>query len=90
LIGFQLQRVESDILVAVLLTCLERGVVVLPIYDAVLCRASCADEVEQVMLEAFRAITGGGKASVRRSRHDPLRRRSRRQTGGVSGSSRAS
>ena len=64
LIGFQLQRVESDILVAVLLTCLERGIVVLPIHDAVLCRASRADEVEEAMLEAFRTITGGGMASV--------------------------
>jgi hypothetical protein len=67
LIGFQLLRVESDILVAVLLTCLERGVVVLPIHDAVLCRASRADEVEDVMLDAFRTITGGGVASVSHS-----------------------
>ena len=79
LIGFQLQRVESDILVAVLLTCRERGIVVLPIHDAVLCRASRADEVEEVMLEAFRAITGGGMASVSRSKplprsfHAPLK-----------------
>jgi hypothetical protein len=71
LIGFQLQRVESDILVAVLLTCLERGTVVLPIHDAVLCGASRADEVEEVMLETFRAITGGGMASVSRTQPPP-------------------
>ena len=35
LVGFELQRTESDILVAVLLTCLERGIIVLPIHDAV-------------------------------------------------------
>jgi hypothetical protein len=78
LIGFQLQRVESDILVAALLNCLERAIVVLPIHDAVLCRASRANEVEEVMLEAFRAATGGAMATVSRSTaHASASRRSR-------------
>jgi hypothetical protein len=67
LVGFELQRTESDILVNILLTCLGRGITVLPIHDAVLCPASRADEVEQVMLEAFTSLTGGGAASVSRS-----------------------
>ncbi|HJZ30374.1 MAG TPA: hypothetical protein VKF35_04680 [Hyphomicrobiaceae bacterium] len=54
LIGFELQRTEGDILVAVLLTCFERGVIVLPIHDAVLCPVSRVDEVEAVMLGAFK------------------------------------
>ena len=67
MIGFELQRTESDILVAVLLTCFERGIIVLPIHDAVLCPASQADEVEEVMLDAFKARTNGALAPV--SRH---------------------
>lgn len=69
LIGFELQRTESDILVAVLLTCFERGIIVLPIHDAVLCPTSRADEVEAVMLDAFKKVTGGAFGSV--SRHGP-------------------
>jgi hypothetical protein len=64
LIGFELQRKESDILVAVLLNCIDRGIIVLPVHDAVLCPASRADEVEAVMLDTFMAITGGASASV--------------------------
>jgi hypothetical protein len=63
MIGFELQRTESDIMVAVLLTCLGRGIIVLPIHDAVLCPASRAEEVETVMLGAFKTITRGA-ASV--------------------------
>ena len=57
LVGFELQRTESDILVAILLTCLDRGIIVLPIHDAVLAPASRADEVEQVMLNTFKIRT---------------------------------
>jgi hypothetical protein len=67
LIGFRLQRVESDILVAVLLRCLEQEITALPIHDAVLCRASRANEVEEAMLETFKDITGGFMAAVSRS-----------------------
>jgi hypothetical protein len=48
---------ESDILVAVLLTCFDRGIIVLPIHDAVLCPASRADDVEAIMLGAFTAFS---------------------------------
>jgi hypothetical protein len=71
LIGFKLQRAESDILVAVLLTCLERGVIALPIHDAVVCAASRADETEAVMLDAFRRITGGAIGAVSRTVDEP-------------------
>jgi hypothetical protein len=70
LIGFDLQRTESEVLVAVMLTCLKSGIVVLPIHDAVLCAASQADKVEAVMLAAFKKLTGGASGSV--SRHGPL------------------
>jgi hypothetical protein len=58
LIGFELQRTESDILVTVLLMCFERDIVVLPIHDAVLCPTSRADEVEAVMLDALQEGDG--------------------------------
>ena len=67
LIGFELQRAESDILVAVLLTCFKRGIIVLPIHDAVLCPASPADDVEAVMLDTFKKLTGGASGSVSRA-----------------------
>jgi hypothetical protein len=70
LIGFELQRTESDIMLAVLLTCLGRGIIVLPIHDAVHCPASCAEEVETVILDAFRNVTAGALASVSRSDDD--------------------
>jgi hypothetical protein len=66
LVGFELQRAESDIMVAILLTCFDRGIVVLPIHDAVLCPASRVDEVEQVMRAAFKKKTGA-EAAVSRS-----------------------
>jgi hypothetical protein len=67
LVGFELQRAESDIMVAILLTCFHRGIVVLPIHDAALCPASRADEVEQVMLETFKSKTGTEGAVSRSS-----------------------
>jgi hypothetical protein len=50
---------------------LEKGIVVLPIHDAVLCPASRADEVEGVMLACFNQVTGGASASVSRSAPHP-------------------
>ena len=66
LVGFELQRMESDILVATLLTCLDRDIIVLPIHDAVLAPTSRAEEVEVIMLDTFRTMTGA-QAAVSRS-----------------------
>lgn len=66
LVGFELQRTESDILVAILLACFDRSIIVLPIHDAVLAPASRVEEVEMIMLEVFSAMTGAN-ASISRS-----------------------
>lgn len=65
--GFDLLRIESDIIVEVLLQCLGRGIVVLPIHDAVLCPASKEAAVEDQMLLAFTRVTVGGVGAVSRS-----------------------
>jgi hypothetical protein len=55
-------RVESDIIVGVMLELRERGIVGLPIHDAVLVREDQAGEVEEVMLSAFTQHTGNNVA----------------------------
>ena len=57
-VGMELMFDESEILVKVLLECERRGVVALPIHDAVLVARSTAEEVRRIMLEVFRAHTG--------------------------------
>ena len=60
--GFELLRTESDILVGLLGRCLDRGIIVLPIHDAVLCPVHRADEVEMLMREVFEERTGAATA----------------------------
>ena len=67
LVGFELMRMESDIMVSVLLSCFSRGIIALPIHDAVLCPRSKAKEVEGIMKETFKEKTDGGVAVVRAS-----------------------
>lgn len=57
-VGYHLQYRESEILVDVLLAMMERGIVGLPIHDAVIIPKSSADEVKRIMLTTFKAHTG--------------------------------
>ena len=57
-IGLQLMRLESDILLDVLLTLKDRQIVALPVHDAVLVNASHEQEAKQVMIEVFHQQTG--------------------------------
>lgn len=57
-VGYHLQYRESEILIDVLLAMMERGIVGLPIHDAVIIPKSFAGEVEMIMLETFKAHTG--------------------------------
>lgn len=57
-IGMQLFRKESDILVAVLKALKKKGVVALPIHDAVLVADEDKETTQEVMKEVFRDITG--------------------------------
>lgn len=65
LVGFEMMRTESDIMVRILLTCLSRDIAVLPIHDAVLAPTSRADDVAAVMLDVFHAETGAEAALSR-------------------------
>jgi hypothetical protein len=57
-IGMQLFSKESDILVAVLLALKEKGIVALPIHDAVLVADEDKEIAREVMRDVFRDITG--------------------------------
>jgi hypothetical protein len=57
-IGHYVQFLESQILVKVLLSLREKGIVALPIHDAVAVPASAVESVREVMIEHFRAATG--------------------------------
>lgn len=73
LVGFELMRMESDILVKIMLRCIDEGITVLPIHDAVLCPASAAHLVERIMLDAFSQTTGiDGAVSCATSSAAPL------------------
>jgi len=57
-IGMQLFRKESDILVDVLITLQAKGIVALPVHDAVVVRDDNSDKAKAVMKDIFRAHTG--------------------------------
>ena len=57
-IGMQLFRKESDILVDVLITLQAKGIVALPVHDAVVVRDDDSDKAKAVMKDIFRAHTG--------------------------------
>jgi hypothetical protein len=56
--GLKLQRTESDILVAVLLKLIARGITALPIHDAVLVAKSHGETAQRIMEAEARRITG--------------------------------
>jgi len=57
-IGLRIMRLESDILMDVLLSLKDRKIVALPVHDAVLVNASHEQEAKQVMIETFQQHTG--------------------------------
>ena len=57
-IGMQLFRKESDILSNVLITLQARGIVALPVHDAVVVRDDNSDKAKAVMKDIFRGHTG--------------------------------
>jgi hypothetical protein len=56
--GLSLQRTESDILVAVLLKLIARGITALPIHDAVLVARSHGETAQHIMEAEARRVTG--------------------------------
>ncbi len=57
-VGHRVQRIESDIMVQLLLTLNGKGITALPIHDAVLVRRDCAEKARAIMAEVFQAIAG--------------------------------
>lgn len=56
--GLSLQRTESDILVAVLLKLIARGITALPIHDAVLVARSHGETAQRIMEAEAKRVTG--------------------------------
>ncbi len=63
-IGYELFFHESEIMIATVLRCLDRGVVVLPIHDGLLVAEPHREIAREAMLEAFGEYTGGFVARV--------------------------
>jgi hypothetical protein len=57
-VGYDLMFQESEIIVGVLRDCMDQGITVLPIHDAVLCATSSASAVQTIMIEQSRLISG--------------------------------
>ena len=63
-IGYELFFHESEIMIATVLSCLDRGVVVLPIHDGLLVAEPHKEVARAAMQEAFREYTGGFVARI--------------------------
>jgi hypothetical protein len=57
-VGFELMNLESTIMVRVLLSLRDLGVVALPVHDALLCRRADADTAANVMTTTAKEIVG--------------------------------
>lgn len=64
-IGFQLMRIESDIIIDVTLQLFKDGITALPLHDAMLVGRSHAIPAQQVMQYAFERGTGCNRAIVK-------------------------
>jgi hypothetical protein len=72
-VGHQVQRIESDIMVRVLLMLSEMGITALPVHDAVLVRHDRADQAAAVMTIAFETLAEAPvviRRKVREGDHD--------------------
>lgn len=58
-IGYRLMNKESEVLCGVLRSCMDKGIVTLPIHDAVLCSVSSTSYVEAAMLDQAHRLSGG-------------------------------
>jgi hypothetical protein len=63
-LGFQLMRIESDMLISVILHLFKKGITALPLHDAALVAKSCAPTAKEVMQAEFSHRTGSSCAIV--------------------------
>lgn len=64
-LGFQLMRVESDMLIAIVTALFKRGITALPLHDSVLVAQSHGEAAKTIMEAAFRQHTGSPRANVK-------------------------
>jgi hypothetical protein len=64
-LGFQLMRIESDMLIAVVTALFRQGITALPLHDSVLVARSHSEAAKSVMDAAFRQHTGSTRATVK-------------------------
>ena len=57
-VGLRIMRLESDILVQVLLKLIAQDITALPVHDALLVNANFEEQAREVMVEVFREKTG--------------------------------
>lgn len=57
-LGMKLMFIESKILVACLLECIEQGIVALPVHDALIVAESAKERTREIMLKHFKLIAG--------------------------------
>lgn len=63
-LGFQLMRIESDMLIAVITHLFKQGITALPLHDAVLVAKSCVQSAKEAMQAEFSHRTGSSCAIV--------------------------
>jgi hypothetical protein len=64
-LGFQLMRIESDMLIFAVTALFKRGVTALPLHDSILTAQSQAETARHVMEAIFREHTGASRAFVK-------------------------
>jgi hypothetical protein len=64
-LGYQLMRIESDILIAVITHLFNKGIAALPLHDAVLVGRSHAEAAKEVMEDELALWTGCRRATVK-------------------------
>lgn len=57
-VGLKIMFIESQILVKALLDCIDNNIVALPVHDALIVAESDIDKTKEIMLKAFKDITG--------------------------------
>ena len=64
-VGYQLMRIESDVLIAVVSHLFNKGITVLPLHDALLAARSDAEAVKAAMEYELAIRTGVRRATVK-------------------------
>lgn len=64
-LGFQLMRIESDMLIAAVAALFKQGITALPLHDSVLTARSHSESAKRVLEAVFRQHTGSARAIIK-------------------------